>query len=563
MTAVDDDFVRTVVSAADAAAARLLNGDVSPLEDAPLGPHRESMRRVKLLVAVYLAPTSTHEGAAAALASAEKYAHALQALQSPSGLFLGGDNAQSPPDSGFTINDLGDVLELLRQAGVRPELAEVTGTLADIADRAIPAMLTGGVHTPNHRWELAAALTRLYRFRPDPAVLERVEQWLAEGIDIDADGLYSERSPNYAVFVTNPSLLAIADVLDRPGLRDIVEQSLASTLGLIHADGSVETVQSRRQDQKELRFPLAPYALHYRRFAIERGRADFASAARLALSREVAEPQTALTDLLLHPALATPLPDAETAMNVGRTRWVGSGLAIDVSDARTLTVYGGSDYAAFGRIRSGLANNPTFLRMSAGPVVLDSVRLSRDFFGLGPFRADGLEETAEGFILHEVLTPGYYQPLPRDDRHPEGRYEISDEGRFAAAMSFPQRPVDIVSLRTRVDVTPRLDGVDLVIDTVGPECAWSLELAFRDGGAFEGVENGTDGTLQFGTGPGRYRIGDAAIEFAAAPVHGGRGGYVPGEDYTYLGGTDAMIGPRVYLSGRTPGRSVVTIRAVS
>ena len=39
------------------------------------------------------------------------------------------------------------------------------------------------------------------------------------------------------------------------------------------------------------------------------------------------------------------------------------------------------------RIRSGLACNPTFLRMFAGAAVLDAVRLSRVFFDLGPFRA--------------------------------------------------------------------------------------------------------------------------------------------------------------------------------
>jgi hypothetical protein len=42
----------------------------------------------------------------------------------------------------------------------------------------------------------------------------------------------------------------------------------------------------------------------------------------------------------------------------------------------------------------------------------------------------------------------------------------------------------------------------------------------------------------------------------------GAAGYLPGEDYTYLGGTDALGGPRVYLTGTTPGRAEVVLRRV-
>ena len=106
--------------------------------------------------------------------------------------------------------------------------------------------LTGGVHTPNHRWELCAALARIHSLqaregRPRPEILARIGQWLAEGIDQLPDGMYSERSPLYATAVTNPSLLAIADHAGRPELLEHVRRNLAAFLPWFNQDGTTES----------------------------------------------------------------------------------------------------------------------------------------------------------------------------------------------------------------------------------------------------------------------------------------------------------------------------------
>ena len=163
--------------------------------------------------------------------------------------------------------------------------------LEDVLTAATPALVKGGVHTPNHRWELSAALARLHRLAPQPALAERVGQWLAEGVDLE-DGLYSERSANYAAHVSNPSLLTVAEVFGRPELVDAVEQNLTATLDLLLPDGSVETVLSRRQDQR-WPVPLAGYLLPLRRVALLRGRGDLAWAAGLALAQGVDSPASA------------------------------------------------------------------------------------------------------------------------------------------------------------------------------------------------------------------------------------------------------------------------------
>jgi hypothetical protein len=532
----------------------------------PDGPHRRLMEHARLFVAAYLWPRSAHSGDAALIAAAGERVRALRVLQGPSGLFVGGDNVDSPPDSSFTVNDLCDALELIAQAPAEEQaaLADLAAELTAIADAIEPALLVGGVHTPNHRWEISAALARLHRRRPSQALRDRAEQWLAEGVDITPDGVYSERSANYAAFVSNPSLTVIADVFERPDARQAVIRNLESTLGLIHPDDSVETVHSRRQDQLT-RFPLAPYLTAYRRYAIELGRGDFAWAAGRALGGGIPHPSAVLTELLLAPRIGEELPDASPP--APQRAWEQSGLVVDDTAGRRLVVFGGSDYARFRRVRSGLSANPTFLRMFAGDVVLDSVRLSRDFFGLGPFRADRFtprsDAGAPGHVLAETVSAHYYQPLDADHRSPSGEYALTDDGRFYGSMSFGDRATDDVSLHTVIDVEPTADGALVSIGIDGPDSPWALELAFRDGGVFEGVAESADGTGLLESGAGRYRVGSAAIAFDAGDDYRaeGTGRYHPGEDYAFLGASDAAAGSRVYLTGRAPGRLVLALRA--
>jgi hypothetical protein len=561
---LDREFVRAAASAADRLAV--------PLADRPDGepagvPHRGLAHRVKTLLAAYRSQDSALHGSSRAVAAAMTHLRALRALQTPSGLFAGGDNVQSPPDSAFTVNDVCDAHVIAANAG--PELREVAAALAEIACAASESLRTGGVHTPNHRWELCAALARLHRSFPDGRLLDRIDAWLAEGVDIDAEGLYSERSANYAAHVSNPSLLLLAGVLGRTDLLDAVERNLTATLDLIRPDGTVETVHSRRQDQNHT-FSLAPYLPHYRLLAIRTGRGDFSRAARLAAACGIDDPGL-LAETVLTPDICRELP-APAPETLPRDRYVTTArLASRASATAHTVVYGGSDVPEHRRIRSGLAGNPTFLRLFAGDAILDAVRLSRGFFDLGPFRATDMRRLADGrYRLTETLTAAYYQPLPPAERRSDGAYAMADEGRFSAAMAFPDRPRDEVALTTGIDVDLRDDGADLRIDIRGPRVPWALELTFRPGGALHGAVPIGDGRWCLGTAPMTYRAGDREIgvevgvhagEPLAGPDQGDVLRYDPGQDYTLLGGTDETTGERVYVGGHGPQTLSVALRA--
>ncbi|MFC4070462.1 hypothetical protein [Actinoplanes subglobosus] len=533
------DFDRAFASRARAALEREVQGIRAESGDLWRRlQHRRLAERVHALAAAWHLT-----GDSGVLAPAARLTGLLRERQNPGGLFRGGDNVDSPPDSAFSVNDLADAAWLLRGT-------DEGGALVQLLDGMTPALVKGGVHTPNHRWELSAALARLHRLRPQRAIADRVEQWLAEGVDIE-DGLYSERSANYAAAVSNPSLLVIADVFDRPDLLDAVEANLTATLDLLLPDGTVETVLSRRQDQRHP-MPLKLFLLPLRTMAILRDRGDLAWAAGIALEQGIVAPAHAATDPVAGRALPTAVPPP-----VPRERhFAAAGTLVAHGPARTVVVFGGSDYARHRRIRSGLANSPTLLRLHAGDTVLDSVRLSRTFFGLGPFRAGSLTVTPGAATLSETVSAAYYQPLPGDGT---GRYALTDDGRFSAAMDFAHRPRDEVTLTTEVQVSRTGPGTDLTVDISGAAVDWALELAFRPGGTMTGARplGGDRWHLESGTAA----YGGLSVTVVEGPRTASESepGYHPGEDYEFLGGTDAAAGVLLYVTGKAPSRLRLSI----
>ena len=89
-------------------------------------------------------------------------ADAMMRAQRSSGLLdLLSVNYDSSPDTGFTVQQLCTVIELGRmQAQDDAVWVALLGKIEQFIRRAVPGMMDGGFHTPNHRWVIAAALTR-------------------------------------------------------------------------------------------------------------------------------------------------------------------------------------------------------------------------------------------------------------------------------------------------------------------------------------------------------------------------------------------------------------------
>jgi DNA-binding transcriptional LysR family regulator len=197
---------------------------------------------------------------------------------------LDAGNLDSPPDTAFVVEAMGAALLVARRRRNDTWLARMQEMLSQFLQRVGDGVVTGGIHTPNHRWVVCAALARLHALFPNGKYVARIDDWLGEGIYQDADGLFPERSPNYAR-VEVDAFVTLARLLNRPALLDPVRKHLNANLYLLQPpDGEIECVNSRRQDQDRA-IHVANFYLQYRYMAIRDNNATFAAVARLIAAR--------------------------------------------------------------------------------------------------------------------------------------------------------------------------------------------------------------------------------------------------------------------------------------
>jgi hypothetical protein len=552
----DEEFL-TLLTRANTAQIPLVLSSLQNAADSV----RTVARKGRRLVSGYVWSRSGYLHDPALLGPLEVLFDRLAAAQHDDGLFDIG-NLHSPPDSAFAIQDLCLMWALL-DADNEPATAPHRSILERIIRKAGPALASGGVHTPNHRWEVSAALARTHHLFPDRRYAARIDDWLDEGIDATPDGIYSERSATYASEVTNPSLLTIAWLRNRPELIGSVRRNLAATLFLLEPNGEVDTIASRRQDQNRIR-DVWWYLTQFRELALLDSDGRFATVAKDIERRGTGELGDFLAEVLERPSLAGRLPTAVPAPEDFVQEYPAHQLARIRRGARTATIFGGTDFHDIPVIASGLSTNPTFCKLRQGAAILDSVRLSPQFFSTGHFRSDGLQRTGpSSFRLSDEVKVPYHLPLPRRYRRADGAYALTLDGRFYASMDFPHRPKQYRVLRTSVTVTEVAGGFDLIFELAESEVPLAIELCFRAGGTLTGVDAlDAAGNYQLSTGTGRYTVGSNWIEFG--PGNGAtRVTMDPGERYTQLNGSLTPDGLRVYLTGRSPLHYTLKLRTSS
>lgn len=548
-----------ITGAADQQAGAILTG---PVTGGGLPYARGTLRRMRRLVAPFVWPDSKYFHDEALVGPIEALLAKVEAEQSGDGTFRSGGNLHSPPDTAFLIEDMSVMLGGLRD-DQHPRSQAIAARLATMMRKAGPALVTGGIHTPNHRWELSAALAKIDQIDPSPAYRARIDQWLAEGVDIDADGFYSERSAIYASEVSNPSLLVLARLPGLARLRDLVRRNLETTIALAEPfGGEVEAVQARRQDQDQRRQTLHAYYLQYRELALLGGDSRFAGVARWIERHDGDRLGDTLADFINAPDLARPLP-AETQPFVDLQRSFKTvGLVRQRRGPITASVYAGSDWYADGRpsaffntIGSGLATNPTLMRLWKGGLALDAVRLIPDFFNMGHFRPSEIALEPDGAVrLGGELAAPYYQPMPAERRRPDGAYALSPsvDGRFNSALDFSHRPASFRRLGVQILVAPEPDGYRVLFESSGEAAVdMTIELTLRDGGVLEGARELGDGGFHLVDGQASYRLGDERL--LIGPGNGdGMVRASSGENYSWAGGRLQLPGKRLYITGRTP-----------
>lgn len=540
---------------------------------------------VMALSAAWANPVSKYHHDPSLVPLMENDATALAARQNQSGLFDSG-NLDSPPDTGFMVDGLCKAQTLLLQDD-SPETKGIRDELEKIIRKTGPGMLTGGIHTPNHRWHVCSTLAHINSLYPDKAYLERIEDWLGEGLDIDSDGQWAERSSNYNSAVNNPAMMNLALLLKRDEFLEPIRRNLDMTLYYVEPDGLMETVASRRQDQRRgSRNAIHQYYSLYRLLAVVDGNGVFASMARHIernYMREIARGSgrnSALVNLLTEPIFGAKLPELAPLPENYQKLFPNSKVVRYRRGDITATINGGNDAALGFGFASGLAMNPAFFRMNKGKVVLDSVRMTPAFFNTGFFFPQELTRIDGGFMLRETRKVPYHLPLPKDFRRADGQYALTPDGRFYSKLDFPDRPKDYKTLVSTVAIRENNGSFTLDFDVSGYDgVPVTVELCFRRGGTLDGVILTGSGNAAGGATDGRagrsmrddpesfrmndewgsYSIDGDTIEFGPGVWEHSRIG-MEGEQFSVYNGELKADGLRVYMTGTTPFKHSVKLR---
>jgi hypothetical protein len=456
-----DDYP-ILLSHAERALPRFLEQPLRPDPELGFPYYGTTVGAIHYLLTLYSTPDSRYHRDPQLLPALHKSIAFLASQQNPNGTVdLPITNFDSPPDTAFAVRGLLPSYRVYRAAFPSGNpLGASEPLLRQFLQKGCDSMVAGGIHTPNHRWVVAAALAEAYTvFQAEP-YRRRAEQWLSEGIDVTPEGEYHERSNGTYNPIVNNALIAIAEHLKRPDLLEPARRNLDLMLYLTHPDGDVVTDYSGRQD-RSTRVRNTNYYLAYRTLALRDQNGQFAAAADAILDRERDSGALAgaLAYFLLDPSLRRDtvprrrLPDSYDRLITG------SGIARLRRGLRSGTV---------------VSNSPSFFSLRHGDAGLDSVSLITAFFGKGQFVSPTIEKTPAGYLLTQSLEAHYYNPLrPEDIRY----------GQWSAEERETKRPrTNTQKQAVRVTIREAENGFQLQLQVDGPRgLPVLLTLAFRPG----------------------------------------------------------------------------------
>ena len=491
----------------------------------------------------------------------EKTTDNLIQTQRPDGTINAG-NLESPPDTAFIMEPVCAGAFILSQVE-DTVLVPLMKRIKIFVEKVGAALVIGGIHTPNHRWVLCHALARINQLYPDPSYVWRIDEWLSEGIFIDEDGHYPERSMNYSD-VENNAFITMGRLLNRPELFEAPRKSLTMTYYYMEPNGDLITTDSRRQDQYSHRSIVGQY-LHYRFLAIHDQDGTFANIVSMiegfpGFDKVIVN--EALFYFMENETLIKDLPEPTALPTIFEKVFKTSSLARIRREDTTVTIFGGVDWPLI--IASGRSVSPNFFSYRKGNAVLKHMRMSAGFFSMGFFRSQGLRQEGNTYVLYQKLEAPYYQPLPEELRNKEGDYKLtpSIDGRFWSKMAFDQRPVsNVKSLESKLSITEENGKVTLDFEIDGLEgVEVTIELCFDVSGTLSGTIPSSIGEDNYflPAGRGSFECGGDTIQFGHGIKQHERIVRLDGEQYSVHFGTLRTEGKHVYLTGITPFEHTLT-----
>ncbi len=358
-------------------------------------------------------------------------------------------NFKSAADTSFCFQPMILGFRLLKKYGDgREETPVLLEKYHRLLHKAAEGIRDGGFHTPNHRWAISAALIQaadLFADEPEFAMSlrKRAQEYLAERIDIDEDGMYAERSTgNYNAVVNNALLSLYQETGDRQFLDDVV-RNLKMMLFYLDPDHTIFTQNSTRQDQGKLEY-LDKYFMQYLYVVCKTGDPELDAAAhqilednaaRRALAPEAGAYLMLYDDMRQHTFEHCGFPV------VYRKDFRSAGVLRVQNKNYSYTVIKGKSSFLF--FKCGSAQ----FYMKIGEAICEKRY----------FIPDTMQVTEHGCVLSETFASWYYQPF--------GEYQGTAD--WWKMDNDRRKKIHPDTIRTTLAVTEEEDGLEFTLDTEG------------------------------------------------------------------------------------------------
>jgi hypothetical protein len=467
----------------------------------------------------------------------------MKSMQREDGTFdLPISNFHSAPDTGFIIHNTYRIYNIMENRAKSPLELKLKDDIYKIIEIAAKGLHDGGFHTPNHRWVESAGLAMAYNVTKEEYLKEMVLKYLNEGMDIDENGEWTERSPGIYNAVSDNAVMILAEQMELPELYEAVMKNMDLMFHYLDPNGAVFTQNSVRVDKGEglpgkAFYPTNYYHI-YLKMALLFKNGKYAKFADLIFESALRNGR-GLPNVLWLYMLHNELKDFEIEFEEIPDQYEVFYQPSKIVRARNknvgVTILGDSSNFLF------VSNNN----------MRCYVRMCSSFFAIAQFKPSDIIKTEGGYQMTFAAQGKYRMPL--DEKPATPMFEEMDHS--------SRKFVNYVDLKYIVDITILEDGAKFDVKTEGcDQVPIKIELCLSGNCIVKGsnfIVKGTpgesmivgDGMIEASVGLDKLQIGPGFMDHYYTSAMRGSVPQSSG-DYT------------VYYTGYTNIDKTITIKAV-
>lgn len=338
------------------------------------------------------------------------------------------------------------------------EEKEVTEMIYHCVERASEGLLSSGFHTPNHRWVHTAALFYAYNTlrKKDERFLTLAKKYLAEKIDIDEHGEFSERSAGMYSAVSDRALCYIAIEANMPELFDLIKRNLRLVYQYIETECFIFTQNSRRKDKGEVGSDtLFDFERYTDICLIAYANTKDPEFLQILLAAEAKRREgkpfyCSVSVFMNYPELLKELPDLSALPPLEETFhafYPKSGIVRAKTDDAVYSI---------------VAKNPVFFHATVGGITV-SARMCSSFFAIAQFLPDVIEKIGEKqYRMRFHAAQDYKLPFDNPPEGSENYWSMDYKSRKGISRCEYGYTVDFTFTETGVRIHTVTDGTEHV-----------------------------------------------------------------------------------------------------